>query len=318
MIMTIAQANRRAFTLVELLVVIAIIGVLVALLLPAVQAAREAARNIQCRNHLKQLGLGAHNYLSTHKKFPGAAGENLDGLHRGTAVALLKYRPSRVSHIGTNVICQTLEFMEQGALIDILRSWDREQGQPKNVPQVQAAITTVIPELYCPSRRAAQLYGANHDQHQFGQVTARTDYAFNGGSSSSLRLTTFGTVRMGIWVPGRRIGPKDITDGLSKTYLAGEKYMPPGSYEGSSVYDRTVYGRTPLSYVRYPCGQVFKERDTGCFEICHGFSAAHPAGWNVVMADGAVHSQRYGLAWIVHRALGTIAGGEKLVDDWQP
>lgn len=100
--------SRRAFTLVELLVVIAIIGILVALLLPAVQAAREAARRMQCQNNLKQLGLALHNYHDTYKRLPSLA--------QGTNQAAVPERDSNYGMLGG--IVHMLPFVEQTPLYD--------------------------------------------------------------------------------------------------------------------------------------------------------------------------------------------------------
>jgi len=104
--------NSRAFTLVELLVVIAIIGILIALLLPAVQAAREAARRMQCTNHLKQFGLGIHNFHDARKCYPGS-GNALHGIYDGSDGGASNVNPSSWS---THVVC--LPYMEQAALYD--------------------------------------------------------------------------------------------------------------------------------------------------------------------------------------------------------
>src|SRR5687767_5755424 len=109
--MVLKSKKRAGFTLVELLVVIAIIGILVALLLPAVQAAREAARRMQCTNNLKQFGLGLHNYADTYKVFPKVRGGFNNGL-----------QAERISPF-----VQMLPFVEQKPL------WDRIQaGDPAN------------------------------------------------------------------------------------------------------------------------------------------------------------------------------------------
>ena len=119
------RAIRRAFTLVELLVVIAIIGVLVALLLPAVQAAREAARRSQCQNHLKQIGLAVHNFEDIYKTLPH----------------------SRYDDRYTWAV-EILPFVEQKSLYD---QWDLTKNYYK---QNAVARMTTVPVYFCPSRRS--------------------------------------------------------------------------------------------------------------------------------------------------------------------
>ena len=106
------QKKTQGFTLVELLVVIAIIGILIALLLPAVQAAREAARRIQCSNNLKQFGLGVHNYISTFNRFPPAG---------------LQDSVCRMSYIGV-----LLPYMEQGELFERIEQNSSWQSSAMN------------------------------------------------------------------------------------------------------------------------------------------------------------------------------------------
>jgi prepilin-type N-terminal cleavage/methylation domain-containing protein len=126
--------KRVGFTLVELLVVIAIIGILVGLLLPAVQAAREAARRMQCSNNLKQLALACHNYESAHKKFPGPAG---DSLYAYSAQAKL------------------LPYVEQDNLHSLINYQLPLLLPPANNPTINPPLTPVVDKkldlLLCPS-----------------------------------------------------------------------------------------------------------------------------------------------------------------------
>lgn len=152
---------RRAFTLVELLVVIAIIGILVALLLPAVQAAREAARRSQCTNNLKQIGLGLHNYHDTYKSFPAGAwccGGNNTGMNR------------KLPALGA-----ILPFVEQGPLYDqIPQAVDLEAFR---LPDGTMISGTRIVGYQCPSDNFIQPVGATPN-HRYTQ-----NYAMSGGPS---------------------------------------------------------------------------------------------------------------------------------------
>jgi prepilin-type N-terminal cleavage/methylation domain-containing protein len=231
---------RNGFTLVELLVVIAIIGILVALLLPAIQAAREAARRSQCQNHLKQIGLATHMFHDNTKALP----------------------PSRLPcHHGTwaSVIWP---YLEEGTVASL---WDKERSyhfQPLENIQVQVAV------YLCPTRRNTPQLSVEGDQrggvpHRAGglsdyavSVGDGIDYRGDGGSSdSSGQAPPNGAFRAGLgqclgFDPDKRfvgsyksvISFRKIEDGLSKTILVGEKHLPDNDAFGKKAFDdNSVY-----------------------------------------------------------------------------
>ncbi|GAB5405548.1 MAG: DUF1559 domain-containing protein [Aureliella sp.] len=200
-------SRRSAFTLVELLVVIAIIGILVGLLLPAVQAAREAARRMQCSNNLKQLALATHNYESAYKRFPGLTGSS-------------SFSPQ----------ARILPFIEQGNLENLI-----DYGQPLYVgpawraslnPLFVPAAQTIVPTFLCPSDSADPTRDVTDAAGN--QVTvAGLNYMFSYGSGTDTnyddRYTTDGFVWTNSWA---RFG--DISDGTSNTVMLTEALIGDG------------------------------------------------------------------------------------------
>ncbi len=202
--------RRRAFTLVELLVVIAIIGILIALLLPAVQAAREAARRSQCTNNLKQLGLALHNYHDTHNMFPMGAGGttacswNTDTCNSGILSATVPLLP----------------FMEQGPLYDQISSPLTIGGTTYPAfgpfPRRGAYLPwrEVIAGLLCPSD------GPAHDKP--ANELGRSNYHYSRGDS--IRNNGTGKVR-GVFGRFSTTAFRDITDGTSNTVAMAERLV---------------------------------------------------------------------------------------------
>ena len=252
-----------AFTLVELLVVIAIIGILVSLLLPAIQAAREAARREQCINNLKQIGLGFMNHESTHRFFP-CAGWN--ALYLGDPLlGAGREQPG-------GWIYQILPYIEEQAVYDLTDDGDR-----LNVTDGASAGSLASAEdrrsRYLTVRRDARrtlwhtMGRVNWDPKNgmHPQTVARTDYAANSGDGqkgmkfwvkedhqfeNKHSVGDSSTTR--IWLPsqwppfdgqtginycGAEIKVKHITDGLSKTYMVGEKYLPADKYDADGSDD---------------------------------------------------------------------------------
>ncbi|MEX0793188.1 MAG: DUF1559 domain-containing protein [Pirellulaceae bacterium] len=285
--------KTHGFTLVELLVVIAIIGVLVALLLPAVQQAREAARRMQCSNNLKQLGLALHNYHDTHLAFPGIS-------H--------KCAPAVVGTEGTHAHwtwgTQILPFMEQGATYDVLTSANDYMHDAIADAARLAVLKTPLSAFRCPSDPGPDL---NSKYLCVDQQTALSNYIGNNDAQEVTRAANTGVFVAGDTVtPGQSILKRrmsDITDGTSNTIAIGERAWSLGGVElGAGL----IYGMSGNSDLRLAsdynhgfisvvgAGKPPINWNLTCGSTCNdvdgrqGFSSLHPGGAQFVFVDGSV------------------------------
>ncbi|MCA9184777.1 MAG: DUF1559 domain-containing protein [Pirellulaceae bacterium] len=312
---------RNGFTLVELLVVIAIIGLLVALLLPAVNAAREAARRTQCMNNLRQIGLGVINHEATYQFYPsGGWGFRWMGdPDRGAGMP----QPG-------GWIFAVTPFMEETVIFEV------GKGLPADQKKQQLALqkSHVIPAFMCPSRRPAVGYPGMKDDGTPIEVSfnsdqpeliAKTDYAANGGGSrvklspgpniNCLKIypdcpfTDDRLLKFFDGIVGERSEVKGshIKDGTSKTMLAAEKYLDVEQYlTGLDDADNnSMYQGHDWDTVRWANQTYLPQRDrpdyNGQYSI---FGSAHPSVFNVVYCDGSVHSQSYDVDPEVWNSLG--------------
>jgi prepilin-type N-terminal cleavage/methylation domain-containing protein len=303
------QANskrrlQRAFTLVELLVVIAIIGVLVALLLPAVQAAREAARRTQCSNNLRQIGIGLHNYHDTILTLP--FGWSNRG--QGWSACILPY-------IEQQPLWNTLEWAEAN-------NWDTD-----NTPN-ERACETVIKTLRCPSA-AIPLHKDNQG------IPKRVPACYRGVASSTADSDDPSTSVVGrhlelndlegIFFGDSRINFKDITDGTANTFMVGECYWDTFSQDGNQM-DFWYIGSPQID--PWPNATEFSEfvgstgvpmnartvAGTSGYVKELSFTSFHPAGAMFSFADASVRFIPYSVNATTYKALGSRNGGEVLGD----
>lgn len=302
--------RRRGFTLVELLVVIAIIGILVALLLPAIQAAREASRRSQCSNNLKQVGTGLDNYESTFKTYPpGRMG--CDGIASGPCNG----NPDS-QRVGTSGFVAILPFMEQRPLYE---QFDFTDG-PWHISDSTwlaknaAAISTRPTVFVCPS----DVSQVKIDVSAGGlTVPAATgSYAFVSGSygpsqgiGDKVKISNNGVFMYKFAFP-----KSEVLDGLSNTTLAGEII---DAHTNLSTNLWTQAGRHESS-LRSTENPINTPPGTGITTSPYGiplngaFASRHPAGANFLFGDCGVTFFSENMDLSVYRALSTRSGGESL------
>lgn len=316
---------RRAFTLVELLVVIAIIGILVALLLPAVQAAREAARRMSCGNNLKQVGLAMHNYHDTYGKLPGGVGAF--GCCWGTWQV------------------RVFPFMEQGNLSGLYLNSDGHDGTGPRYgggTNITRVTSQRLPTLTCPSdTKNAPIgnppitnhnYGVNYGNTSFFQETlngipfrgapfhAYTGAAAFGDDGPSTAAIAATWTR----VYGKPVDMAEITDGTSNTLMMAEVIQGKGNdlrgfswWGGASGFvtflapnsnqaDVVVGGICNVPLTKRPCTTT----GTNSAPRMMAARSLHPGGIQVNFCDGHVQFISNTINFNVWQALGTSQGSE--------
>ncbi|QEH37791.1 Type II secretion system protein G precursor [Aquisphaera giovannonii] len=291
------HAPVRGFTLIELLVVISIIGVLIALLLPAVQAAREAARRAQCTNNLKQLALAAHNYESANGCFP-----------MGSPVKVATYSAGWIKageyDWGHSLFVAMLPQMEQGPLFNAVNfSVNIELAENMTIHRSQ------IQTLLCPSDNLGwQTDEPTQWANYAGFRVTHGSYSGCTGTWSHWKddprtapsLATLVAQDNGIFYANSRTRLADVTDGTSNTILLGERATFDrfrsfsnwwfSGWNGASLFD-TLTAMNPQRLVAISSLPMPRPDDwPGVVDnaLLNSASSRHPGGANVAMADGSV------------------------------
>jgi prepilin-type N-terminal cleavage/methylation domain-containing protein len=345
------SGEQNGFTIVELLVVIAIIGILIALLLPAVQAAREAASRSTCNNQLRQLGLAALEHEDAHGFLPsGGWGWRWAGdPDRGYG----KQQPG-------GWYFSLLEFIDEGPVRRLGSDGDADQVTPAQASGTSEALRQPVTLFICPSRRGAIAYPFTHGTNFYNAtprppVVGRNDYAANAGALKFNGWPSSGPANAGgtIQLPNERtyaayelardvvvgattraggngvvhalseVKLSHVTDGTSKTFFAGDKYIRSDNYDvgNNELNDGNDQGWNQgwdIDNVRFthlpPYPDTHRWTTANGQELADGselgkdrykvFGAAHVAGAQFVMVDGSAHSIRFDVDPDVFAALG--------------
>jgi len=306
---------RRGFTIVELLVVIGVIGILAALLMPAVQQAREGARRTQCRNNLKQLALGALNHESTHRHLPG----NGWG-YRWVGDPDRGYADNQPGGWAYNL----LAFLDQQPVREIGR------GQPAVAKRASLAtlIGTPMALFRCPSRPGGALDPAGEPDvngpfnAEYASAVAKTDYACSEGDFvirggpgpvdlAAARTHPWADTRRatGICFQRSKVRMAEITDGTSNTYLVGEKLVSSGGYgtKDDYGYDQSLFSGADWDLNRWVLLTPIRDNQ---WSDPTSFGSAHFNACHMAFCDGSVRSVSFDVDAETHRRLGNRHDGQ--------
>ncbi len=278
-------AKRRGFTLVELLVVIAIVGLLIALLLPAIQAARESARRLQCGNNLKQWGLAIQNYHDVNKVMPMGAVPNTYWLWRAPLLPFIE----------ENTVYSLIDYTYPGNCF----SYNSNQAANN---YVGTACNKFVMTAVCPSDvNSLQIYLDGTGPY------AVSNYFGNEGNYQPASAVP--SLYNGVLFYGSNVRFKDVSDGTATTLLAGERGTPNDQYWGWTVCgygngDST--GDAILTSFGYAQGSSVGDTDD------YHYWSYHSGGCQFLFVDASVHFIDYAVDANVFSSLSTRAGGEVL------
>jgi prepilin-type N-terminal cleavage/methylation domain-containing protein len=319
--------RRGAFTLIELLVVIAIIGVLAALLLPAVQGAREAARRSQCANNMKQIGLAIQNYQSSHNVYPPAK------IYSGSCAKANGGGPTG-QVLNTTLFTLILNQMEQGVMWNAYNfsqasassAWNGNNTQLVGSPLVNTTVTLAQVSSYtCPSDpfgNSLIVDVAVTDTTKYARQHARaSNYLASSASYSDLDCAASATPNrklQGAFYTDVSILVRDLRDGASNTMFVGESTQEHAATNSGPSWAGGAFGTVhgvvmpngaanyknylPNAKVANPLGKMLPGDSV--------FSSHHPGGINAVFGDGSVHFLKDGINPQIWYSLQTVKGGE--------
>jgi len=324
---------RRAFTLIELLVVIAIIGILVALLLPAVQQAREAARRTQCKNNLKQYGLGLHNYHDNYGRFPG---------NGGWAVGTRGWDWGAETSPNISWQVRLLPFMDQKGLYANVNMAQRDQHAATWASDGAVAWSHQVPYARCPIDNSNEREWSNIVQPSYtGSLGSQSTPSASGSQCEPYEQYAEVYKQAGhgnFWtkeqisgmfsrMTGADIGISDVVDGTSNVILVGE-IMAKCHDHKSSWWDFNGMGAAHASTVapindmttcdNAPAGKITYTncRDKSNWNFSWGFKSNHTGGAHFLFADGTVHFLNENINHGIYQRLGGRRDA-RVVGDWQ-